>query len=737
MLHLYGALTPFHRSARQANVFLYLAKFLSQIAQEYWGVSTYSLDALCQETGIYTDCIKIDKEQLFKTLKKEKLISTFPVAVFLTTELIGPRSAEFLRLQALGMVVVAWYLESGRSESDLKKFCYCYRYMLLEKGKWLFEIALSLTELNDLKKNLPENNFGLNQYKKNKFKELFYPIISLVDGRGANAPHGLIQTNRGGSVPQKIIELDENDEGKISIIHPSLDISTRHISIEEQQFDQDRSTVIMELDDRRKKSNFRHQEARKNKAIGMANAYERQTILSPFDFEALTGTEIKQLLKALCANVFEDQDWVSLIILLSIFLGRTPSNILKIKRAANNDYKIGDQWGVYDNLICLIHKFDLPNKTLRKDTSVYEETSDFIELPIPEAFSKVFHKFLCRLENAREKREEDLIEEEFSERFREINRGFNQRLSEKALTQVIENYYENSIFTKIIKGQDPKHFPSLFYVVCDTRALYSVYRYYLNELAGISGVRLIGKVREANNSGMFGSRVVVKKEAAVERFKKLRLCLDDENRWENFHNVYTLYVHQLLSICTGHRAVKSPFENVLEFDFETNQLWLSDKINKKDQSFRIIPLARLAVEQTQKYIEHLRSLCFYLTNSHPELVTEIQGALKGQRPFLFFCSNQKIREVKPETICDLERSYGLTKLVSNWGRHFLYSHSLGAVADDLVLRNFFWHVGFGEEALNPFSELNCDSLRKVAIFADQLCHEMEIRSLNGWRCRNG
>ncbi|RLA44906.1 MAG: hypothetical protein DRR06_08545 [Gammaproteobacteria bacterium] len=121
------------------------------------------------------------------------------------------------------------------------------------------------------------------------------------------------------------------------------------------------------------------------------------------------------------------------------------------------------------------------------------------------------------------------------------------------------------------------------------------------------------------------------------------------------HNAYVNYTIMLQQFATGARPINAIFSDPACLDLKSGLVLVSDKVVIESRAFRLLPLTEIAVQQWEKYLEHLAYLAARLANkpgSRP-ITYSIQRILSGSNsqkiPLCFYLSE------------DLQNTINITK----------------------------------------------------------------------------
>lgn len=137
MNNLLAALTPFPVSDDENQQLVSLATFYIRRAKNNFQIQLPLTEQFVNWDEIAPETSSIDLFALAQKIRKEKKITDYPLATMLTCDFEGasPNLQTLNDIKSLGIMVVVWYLETGRSFQDLKKFCYAIRTMTIKKQR--------------------------------------------------------------------------------------------------------------------------------------------------------------------------------------------------------------------------------------------------------------------------------------------------------------------------------------------------------------------------------------------------------------------------------------------------------------------------------------------------------------------------------------------------------------------------------------------------------------------------
>lgn len=730
--HFLSSLRPFSPTD-QSNVSLQrLAHFYLNRAHERLGLEGPESKTIITQLPSSSRISNEEVRQLYTKLKSQKKLTNFPVAAMIARnyDLPHPRTDLLNDLKAIGLCVSVWYFTTGRAFNDLQKFCYVIRNLTDEKLLWLLKLMPDhVTSVHQLINHLDGKFKEISMHQTRRFKDFFNPLKSLIDNRGANQPqnqHGM-RNQHNWDCEQKTITLQApGTDDPLSILINPPESTSPNINIEEQTFDQFSSHLFIEFNDQRQSNNKRTQIERRIKGQGLANAFIQKTCKSIFDWDNLSENEVTKLFLLEFEGAIKGNQ-ASLLTCLSILTGRPVHKLSALPIKSHDKLENGEQWVLMNKLVCLVYVLKLPENKKKNATQVYHETEKQIWLPMPAQISELLKEQLVN---------DALKNISYGDHFSKLNRRFKNRLSENRTADIFNRFFEFHGYQipliAMLSGHSPQHCPPTFYAGIDRVDLSSAYSSFTAYLEKLTNIDELQPSLRPSSKTMIGSNVITKEHIVQARFSSLKHHLANTEEWQDFHNMYTFYTHQLLSLATGHRAVGSPFENIGDFDLEHGFIWICDKENRQEQSARFIPLSQTALRQTHFYVKHLEASQFFHSICNPDLAKEIGKSLSGEADFLFFFNGKRLTPVSPSGLTKIEKKLQLPTLKDNWVRHYLYTHLLRSRVASSCIYNFFGHAPFGLEYSSPVSLSSLAEFRDITTEIEKHFTTLAISPLNGW-----
>jgi len=209
-----------------------------------------------------------------------------------------------------------------------------------------------------------------------------------------------------------------------------------------------------------------------------------------------------------------------------------------------------------------------------------------------------------------------------------------------------------------------------------------------------------------------GSRLAIVEKLLVTAVKQATRAVRharDSGDVVHFHNTYTAYTLAALLAATGGRAIRSPFQSIQHFDFDSHLVYVDDKHGGIQQrSGRPVPLpSSLNSFIRNRYIPHLRALAATIKPLVPELAEEIAqscaGQPSGRLPLFFFLDRESLswNEITPTSL--LRTAELDCPLPANLFRHRLANRLRAAKLDPEIIDGILGHAEWGNETWGPHS----------------------------------
>ncbi|MCY4497666.1 MAG: site-specific integrase, partial [Rhodospirillaceae bacterium] len=229
-------------------------------------------------------------------------------------------------------------------------------------------------------------------------------------------------------------------------------------------------------------------------------------------------------------------------------------------------------------------------------------------------------------------------------------------------------------------------------------------------------------------------RVLANELRAYRQFVNSRLRLRIGS--PDAHNHYAAYTFLLLSMATGIRPVRQPFETFDDFCEETGVFYLQDKDTGGTESPRYVVGADFGIKQLDYYRSYLSRLIMHLEDEGQ--CHYIEGALNGDAPFLFTLDDDRSvpAPLVPKRVSEILGQRLPMDLYAT--RHLLRTELVDRGVHDDVVQAFMGHGEMGREPFARYSALSMKDLQfasrkidEMAIHASAKRNEVSIADSNG------
>jgi hypothetical protein len=321
--------------------------------------------------------------------------------------------------------------------------------------------------------------------------------------------------------------------------------------------------------------------------------------------------------------------------------------------------------------------------------------------------------------------------------FRDLTKGLGRRQTIRRMISVLRDRLVadgmDCAMAAWICGNSPQAVPALHYATWQNQAIETAYRRVVD---AFPGARFHWPVAEHH---MVGSSLNVREEM-IARFynaahaELISLARNSRRDLISFHNRFVSLVIVSMSLLTGHRPVRQPFESLSDYDRRRRWLFISDKELRTVSAGRFIPVPDLFEHQLGKWLSHLRSLALRLDPRDAEAREACRGALAGHHMLFFYLSldeqSSQIRAL-PVVPKSLKAQIGqnIWPLPLNWGRHVLRRLLAGLPSD--CIDALMGHADPGAEAFAAHSGLGAHDLEDIRDALNQLVTIVGARVFTG------
>lgn len=186
-------------------------------------------------------------------------------------------------------------------------------------------------------------------------------------------------------------------------------------------------------------------------------------------------------------------------------------------------------------------------------------------------------------------------------------------------------------------------------------------------------------------------RLCPQDQKVQEAFRKLIQKLDckpysrsADERWINYHNLYTFYSVWAFAMATGVRKIKTPFLDVREISPINGVARLRDKDGDSGTKTKLVWIPKIIAKQMEHYANHL------------ETVRKRFGIADCGLPCFFLTGDRCIRLVRPKTLFPWVSEY-LPGFPVDIHRRFMFNALLDFGCPPETVRIWMGHALTGEE----------------------------------------
>jgi hypothetical protein len=287
-----------------------------------------------------------------------------------------------------------------------------------------------------------------------------------------------------------------------------------------------------------------------------------------------------------------------------------------------------------------------------------------------------------------------------------------------------------------ITGDDPQTVTAMHYASLEAGQIQEAYNVALSELLK-QPVSTPARFSEAR----IGSPVAVKNAKIQRLYESMHEMLAAEKSdlspegIAGFHNMYVSFVTGSLSLMTGYRPVRNPFEQRVDFDPRRRLLYICDKRLRTTAGDRYIPVPEKFVEQFEALKRHLEVLAVTPPFNRPAISDACKNALADSGPLLFMINEEGtgrgISVMRPALQKETFGSDEVWPLPLNWGRHVMRTRFVGLRKE--LSNAFMGHANPGAEPFANHSAMSMVDLEELRKQLDEACEYMGVIVLEGLR----
>lgn len=445
------------------------------------------------------------------------------------------------------------------------------------------------------------------------------------------------------------------------------------------------------------------------------------------EYRQLTQYEVTCLVKH-CMNCVDIDDNCAYL-LASLLTGK---NLDEIKY--NNGSLVIKDSGPFGNQPVWLHKPDLPEHKVEEPLEAFlKRSSGKVIMSLPRQLTPA----LSRIEKSPVGLAQ--IKENVQFIINTINKEKRTRLTLPRIINYLSYFLNNqgvdATEIALLLGKNIRQEPGCSYYQVNVGKLLQHHQGFVKEVLDNANIMLVNEIVQSTDVTV-GSQLQVKPEILRKMFGLLqeRLAVLRNTRWialEEFHNLYTIYILNLLNLSSGHRPVRHPYETLNCFDLNAGTLYISDKEVRSSLSARVIVLPQIAIDQMSAYQAHLINILPYTLNTKHETGKQIQSALNAEHPLFFFLNDMNFTSVTP-TNFDAYCS-DILPLKLNWHRHFMRTRLRKSDIHGHIVDGWMGHISAGGDALGRYSGISMADLKDIAATINTLLvDELKIKVQQPW-----
>ena len=683
----------------------------------------------------YREVSKQELQEVNGYIRVNKLIGEEPLFAFLTTEFKGvyKDNSKYEAIKSKLLYVILELMIDGKHESSIIAACDRTRLLAHKKYRWLFdELPDFKNDLKDIEKELANLRDKYKEEKKEKRIADIHVIVRDFNERkpGVKREKGTDEVDKKEIVIIQRAQYCEEDEEYKEIVCVEAcvkgDQSKEEINNDQWSSEKwvESRLIAPQSYSKALLIKFKHEKEK-------ANAIAMREMLLPCDIGLLTDYEIKMALME-CYEKAMGGCIASLMICLSIIFGRQVDELIGVIWASPGERINNIAWVKGGNRAALGYTLDVPNTNLTSiEDEVYEKHEETIYFIVPGGLGGTLIKA------KKISIDEKLLKDEIKERIKECNKKHNLNLTSIRLAKYAYSYLLKKGVDRadagLVCGVTTKNNPALYYYSPLREKVIGVYEMHVNHIFS-----LIDKSPEFDRSklqpGRMGSRIQIDRDYVARLFdelaKEINYVLEDSSiDIAVKHNLYVIYTYLLLSISSGHRPVKAPFEYLGDINLINGQMWLSDKEVRSAAPAGLLVLPQAAINQLEKYKTHLKELQSKLMVSKPRVSEYIKGVYENKSKLLFFINEDDVEVVRIMTLRNKMKKIWPVK--ENWPRHFMRTELSNEGLNGELNVSFMRHEGFNQEALGKYSGLSINDLKTVSRYVSKVLVNLGINAING------
>ena len=481
----------------------------------------------------------------------------------------------------------------------------------------------------------------------------------------------------------------------------------------------------------------------RSRARGYVNSLALRGHRLPSHWDQATSHEIREVIRISRARMEPGscENWRDYLgVILIIALGRPPDALIKILSPDIESESLGHLDGGYRGRWTYEFKPGVPRRKRIGDPErkvLRTEGAETVQIFLPEFLTRALCALCLQVGGPAAMPNPGAITSELS---KGLSRPVSLLRLSKVLRDRLESEIDDSSLAGLVVGRSAKNLASLYYTAHRLETLQNAYDSVIGKLFGIDQERQLTSQAEIGTRNRYRRGAV----RALYKSSKDKIETSRNAHWPTqvrFHNFYALYTYLLLSLATGHRPVRNPFESIRDFDLKRGFVYLGDKANKVGPNFRILPLAPTAARQVEAWRRHLTFIGDQWTFTQPKVSEAAQRAVRGEGDpsiFLFFidadmeAGNEVDRfQAVPFTPTDvLARLQEIWPVKENWGRHEMRTRLARKLPDEL-LDAFMGHNAIEAEPFIRESGLAMADFAGLRDAIESVLREMWVDAVNG------
>lgn len=445
------------------------------------------------------------------------------------------------------------------------------------------------------------------------------------------------------------------------------------------------------------------------------------------EYRQLTQYEVTCLVEY-CMHYLDGDDNCAYL-LTSLFTGK---NLNEIKY--NNSSLVIKDSGPFENQPVWLHKPNLPEHKVEAPLEALLKRSDGkVIMSLPQQLTPA----LSRIEKSPVGLTQ--IKDDVQFIADTINKEKRTRLTLPRIINYLSYFLNNqgvdATEIALMLGKNIQQEPGCSYYQVNVGKLLQLHQNFVKEVLDNANQLLVNENNKETEVTV-GSQLQVKPEILLKMFGLLqeRLSALRNIKWaalEEFHNLYIIYILNLLNLSSGHRPVRHPYETLNCFDLNAGTVYISDKEVRTSLSARVIVLPQIAIDQMSFYQAHLINILPYTSNTKSETGNQIQNALNADGPLFFFLNDMNFTAVTPANLDAY--SSDILPLKLNWHRHFMRTRLRKNDIHGHLVDGWMGHISAGGDALGRYSGISMADLKGIATTINTLLvDELKIKAQEPW-----